>query len=310
MRVLVTGSIAFDFIMLYPGRFDEQLRPGSMSGVFAAPSMRRAYGGCAGNIAYGLKKLGNEPVLAAAVGDDFELYRQRLDEFGIDNTNLITAAGEFTACAYIVTDTENNQITIFHPGAMNKAHEQNIAATAATCEWAIVSPNGKAGMLKHARILAKEKVPYIFDPGQGLPLFDGDELGKMFIRASCAIFNHDEFSLFCKKTGMSKTAATAKVDTLIVTNGEHGSTIFNGGEKINIDAVVLGSTIDPTGCGDAYRAALLHGLLRRWKWADIGRFASLIAGIKARTNGGQNYDINQKSALNKFRKLFGKTPSG
>ena len=309
MRVLVTGSIAFDFIMLYPGRFDEQLRPGSMSGVFAAPSMRRAYGGCAGNIAYGLKKLGNEPVLAAAVGDDFELYRQRLDEFGIDNTNLITAAGEFTACAYIVTDTENNQITIFHPGAMNKAHEQNIAAAAATCDWAIVSPNGKAGMLKHTRILAKEKIPYIFDPGQGLPLFNGNELGKMFAGASCAIFNRDEFSLFCKKTGMSESAAAAKVDTLIVTNGEHGSIIFNGGEKITIDAVVLGLTMDPTGCGDAYRAALLHGLLRQWKWSDIGRFASLIAGIKALSDGGQNYDINLKDALNKFRKLFGKAPS-
>ena len=167
MRVLVTGSIAFDFIMLYPGRFDEQLRPGAMSGVFAAPSMRRAYGGCAGNIAYGLKKLGNEPVLAAAVGDDFELYRQRLDEFGIDNINLLTAAGEFTARAYIVTDAENNQITIFHPGAMDKAHEQNIAATAATCEWAIVSPNGKAGMLKHASTLAKKKVPIFLTPVKG-----------------------------------------------------------------------------------------------------------------------------------------------
>ena len=213
MKILVTGSIAFDFIMHYPGRFEEQLSSGKMNGVFAVPFMHRAYGGCAGNIAYALKKLDNEVILAAAVGNDYDSYRKRFDMLGISNAHLLEVKEAFTAQAYILTDAENNQMTIFHPGAMDQAHEQDNEYSAAS-DWAIVSPNGK-NAIKHAEVLAASKTPFIFDPGQGIPLFDKDELVQMF---SAAVFNHDEFSLFKEKTGMETINMSDKAEWGMLTS--------------------------------------------------------------------------------------------
>ena len=310
MRALISGSVAFDFIMHFPGRFADNLDVGRRHGLsvaFTTPTMRRAFGGCAGNIAYGLKRLGDEPILAATTGGDFAPYRERLDGLGIGRAAVREYADAFTAQAYIVTDNENSQITLFHPGAMNFAHEIDLeSALPPDCGAAIVSPNGREGMLAHADELARRGIPLILDLGQAVGLFNGEEIRRMLGRASMAIFNRHELDLAAKAAEMTEDEAAEMVDALVVTDGERGSQARINGEVVSAGAVILGETRDPTGCGDAFRAGMLHGILRGWEWRDILDFSALVAGVKALSNGGQEYELTPESARELFREKFGR----
>ena len=312
MRALVSGSLAFDFIMHFPGRFADHLDVGRRRGVsvaFNTPTMRRAYGGCAGNIAYGLKQLGDQPVLAATVGADFAPYRARLRGLGISDAAALEFSDAFTAQAYIVTDNENSQITLFHPGAMNFAHKIDIGrvvAEAGECDIAIVSPNGREGMLAHARALAERDARLALDVGQAVGLFSGAEIRQMLDFAGIAIFNSHEFAQAAKVADLDEGRAAAMVEALVITDGERGSRATVGGRTFAADAVILGETRDPTGCGDAFRAGMLHGATRGWEWRDILDFAALVAGVKAQCDGGQEYEISPESAREQFRRRFGR----
>ena len=314
MRALISGSLAFDFIMHFPGRFADHLDVGRRRGVsvaFTAPTMRRAFGGCAGNIAYGLKKLGDQPVVAATVGADFAPYRARLRALEISDAAVREYADAFTAQAYIVTDNENSQITLFHPGAMNFAHDIDLGETLADsgeCDIAVVSPNGREGMLAHAAALAERGARVVLDVGQAVGLFSGAELRKMLEFAAVAIFNSHEFALTAKAAGLDESRAAAMTEALVVTDGERGSRAMVGGKTFAAKAVILGETRDPTGCGDAFRAAMLHGAMRGWEWQDILDFSALVAGVKAQSDGGQEYEISPESAREQFQKHFGRTP--
>ena len=322
MRALVSGSLAFDFIMHFPGRFADHLDVGRRHGIsvaFTTPTMRRAFGGCAGNIAYGLKKLGDDPLMAATAGADFAPYRARLTALGVSVAGVREYAESFTAQAYIVTDNENSQITLFHPGAMNFAHEVDIAALAESeCagdknkggnggEVAIISPNGREGMLAHAESLSARGFRVVWDVGQAVGLFDGAELRRMLECATYAIFNRHEFDLTAKAAGLDEASASALVEALVITDGERGSRALVGGEAFSADAVILGETRDPTGCGDAFRAGMLHGIMRGWGWRDILDFSALVAGVKAGCDGGQEYEISAESARELFRRRFGRS---
>ena len=315
MRALVSGSLAFDFIMHFPGRFADHLDVGRRHGVsvaFTTPTMRRAFGGCAGNIAYGLKKLGDDPVMAATVGADFAPYRARLQSLDISAAGVREHADAFTAQAYIVTDNENSQITLFHPGAMNFAHEVDVAALADSAggmkagDLAIISPNGREGMLAHAESLSARGFRVVWDVGQAVGLFNGGELRRMLECASFAIFNRHEFDMTAKAAEMDENEAAEMVEGLVITDGEGGSRALVGGEEIAADAVILGETRDPTGCGDAFRAGMLHGIMRGWAWRDILDFSALVAGVKAQCDGGQEYEISPESAREMFRQRFGR----
>ena len=318
MRALVSGSVAFDFIMHFPGRFAEHLDVGNRHGVsvaFTTPTMRRAFGGCAGNIAYGLRALGDAPVLAATAGGDFAPYRARLEGLGIATAGLREYPDAFTAQAYIVTDDENSQITLFHPGAMNFAHEIDVVALAegegdegdgVGVEIAMVSPNGREGMLAHMEALAERGVCVVLDVGQATGLFEGGELRRMMGWADYAIFNRHEFELTAKAAGLDEREAAEMVRGLVITDGERGSRAVVEGEAYEARALVLGATRDPTGCGDAFRAGMLHGMMRGWGWRDILDFSALIAGVKAQSSGGQEYEVSAESARRLFRKCFGR----
>ena len=316
MRALVSGSVAFDFIMHFPGRFADHLDVGRRHGVsvaFTTPTMRRAFGGCAGNIVYGLRLLGDAPVLAATAGGDFAPYRARLEALGIATAGLREYPDAFTAQAYIVTDDENSQITLFHPGAMNFAHEIDVVALAeseredgAGVDIAIVSPNGREGMLSHMEALSSRGVRVVLDVGQAVGLFDGGELRKMLGWADCAIFNRHEFALTAKATGLDEGEVAGMAGGLVITDGERGSRAVVGGEAYEAKALVLGATRDPTGCGDAFRAGMLHGMMRDWDWRDILDFSALLAGVKAQSDGGQEYKISAELSRELFRKHFGR----
>lgn len=275
--------------------------------AFTTPTMRRAFGGCAGNIAYGLKRLGDEPVLAATAGGDFAPYRARLEALGIGCAGVREYADAFTAQAYIVTDDEHSQITLFHPGAMNFAHELDAAALLpADCGVAMVSPNGRDGMLAHAEVLSRRGVRLIADVGQAVGLFNGAELRRLLGFADMAIFNCHELDLATKAMELTEAEAAEMVAALVVTDGERGSRAVMNGEVLTAGAVMLGATRDPTGCGDAFRAGMLHGILRDWPWRDILDFSALVAGVKAGHDGGQEYELTPGLARRLFREKFGR----
>ena len=305
-RPLITGSLAYDFIMAHPGRFGEQIRPGrrrAISVAFTAPQMRRAFGGCAGNIAYSLSLLGANPILMATVGDDFSPYRARLKKLGIDDSHVRTISGSFTAQAFIITDQDGGQITLFHPGAMEFAHRQK-PADAEKSALAIVAPNGREGMLAHARALADAKTPFIFDPGQGLSLFSADELITLMTLADFAIFNRHEWELMRARVGKTERILSKMVRALIITDGARGSRIRAEEESAIAPAVMLGETADPTGCGDAYRAGLIYAMMRKWNWQTAARFASVIAGFKALSHGGQGHRFSRLQLRKTYRQIF------
>ncbi|MBE8158784.1 MAG: carbohydrate kinase family protein [Betaproteobacteria bacterium] len=305
-EVLVTGSLAFDYIMRIGGRFSERLSGPAAAGfsaAFIAPSMRRSFGGCAGNIAYGLRQLGGAPLLMAAVGEDFAPYRHYLTARGIGDSHLLEIKGALTAQAFVISDDDDSQLIFFHPGATDEAHRQSAAGLPVPPQFATVSPNGREGMLRFGRELAAAKTPFIFDPGQAVGLFSDGELEEMVSLCQIAIFNHDEYAYCRKKTD---AVPAGKNSALIITRGDAGSEISAGGKTHRTAAVKFGKTADTTGCGDAYRAGLIYGALREWKWPQIIQFASVVAGVKAECTGGQGYEITAAEAEARRRRVFGK----
>ena len=305
-EILVTGSLAFDYIMRIGGRFSERLSGPAAAGfsaAFVAPSMRRLFGGCAGNIAYGLRQLGGAPVLMATVGEDFLPYRKYLAACGIDDSHVLEIKGALTAQAFLASDDDESQLIFFHPGATGEAHRQSAAELPAPPQLAIVAPNGREGMLRFGRELAAAKTPFIFDPGQAVGLFSGEELKEMLSLCQIAIFNQDEYAFCQKQTG--EIPAGEKL-AVITTRGDAGSEVLAGGKTHRVAAAKFGETADTTGCGDAYRAGLIYGVLRGWQWLEIIQFAAVIAGIKAACTGGQGYNITAEDAAAHCRRIFGK----
>ena len=310
MTTLVTGSIAYDTIMVFPDRFRNHLLPDQLhilNVCFLTPQMRREFGGTAGNIGYNLKLLGDEPLLMATVGEDIEPYFSRLDALGIARAHLKRIGGEFTAQAFITTDLDDNQITAFHPGAMNYSHENRIDASLGA-RLAIIGPDGKEGMLQHSRQCAEHRIPFLFDPGQGLPMFSREELLEMVRLADFLAVNDYEGKLLEEKTGRSLEDLARELKALVATRGANGSTIHAGGRTFEIPAVAAAAVVDPTGCGDAYRSGLLYGITRGWDWEKTGRLASLMGSIKIAQRGPQNHRPSKDEIAERYKKAFGASP--
>ena len=310
MPTLVCGSIAYDNIMVFHGRFKDHILPEQihiLNVAFLVPEMRREFGGCAGNIAYNLKLLGGDPLIMATVGEDAAPYLARLDALGLSRTHVRQVDACFTAQAFITTDLDDNQITAFHPGAMSFSH-QNRISDAPPASLAIVAPDGREGMLRHASDLAGAGTPFIFDPGQGLPMFSGPELINFLDLAKYACFNDYEAKLLCDRTGLSLEQLAGKLEALIVTRGSEGSHIYSGGVRINIPCVAAKQVVDPTGCGDAYRAGLLHGIAEGWDWEKTGQLAAVMGSIKVASRGGQNHGPSRAEIGNCFAAAFGSQP--
>ena len=307
MKILVTGSIAYDTIMVFPDRFRNHLLADQLhilNVCFLTPEMRREFGGTAGNIAYNLKLLGEAPLLMATVGEDIEPYFARLAELGIEAKQLKRIPGQFTAQAFITTDMDDNQITAFHPGAMDHSHENRIGPELGA-GLAIIGPDGKDGMLEHSRQCARHGIPFLFDPGQGLPMFSGEELLEMVRLATYLAVNDYEGKMLAEKTGRPLQSLAGDLKALIVTLGSLGSQVYAGGKCIEIPLVKADAEVDPTGCGDAYRAGLLYGIARGWDWEKTGRLASLMGAIKIASRGPQNHRPSQAEIGDRFKKAFG-----
>lgn len=291
MSVLICGSLAFDTIMTFEGRFAEQILPSQLHILnvsFLVPGLRREYGGCAGNIAYGLRQLGSPAVPLAMVGNDAQNYLLRMQGLGVDTRFIGIKADNYTAQAMIMTDRDNNQITAFHPGAMAQAH-QNAVPREAGIELAIVSPDGRDAMLQHAQQLHDAGIPFVFDPGQGLPMFNGEELRRFIELATWVTVNDYEGKMLSDRTGLDFEAIAQQVKGLIVTLGEQGCEVWEQGQKTLVPPVKAAEVIDPTGCGDAFRAALLHGLLQGWSLVRCAELGNRIGAAKIASRGGQNY---------------------
>lgn len=306
MRALICGSVAYDNIMVFPGRFQDHILPEQIHILnisFPVPEMRREFGGCAGNIAYNLKLIGGDPLVMATVGDDAGPYLERMDRFGLLRTHVRQIPGSFTAQAFITTDLNSNQITAFHPGAMSFSH-MNKVTQAQGIDLGIVAPDGREGMLQHARDLAAAGIPFIFDPGQALPLFDGDDLLEFLDLADYACFNDYEMKLTCDRTGRSVEQLTMLVEALVVTKGADGSEIYVGDKCLSIPCVQAESIVDPTGCGDAYRAGLLYGIMNKWDWIRTGRLAALMGAYKIAVRGTQNHVMTREQIGQHYLQLF------
>ena len=294
MPTLICGSLAFDTIMVFPDRFKNYILPDQihiLNVCFVNPELRREFGGCAGNIAYNLKLLGGDPLPMGTVGKDFSDYRQRLVALGISDEHILEIPELYSAQCSITTDQDNNQITAFHPGAMGEAH-RNSVANANGVALGIVAPDGKEAMIQHAHDFAAESIPFMFDPGQNLPLFSKDELMTFLDQATWCVMNDYESQLMMNTTGESINTLAQQVDALIVTRGGEGSVVYTDGDEIEIPTVNVDQAIDPTGCGDAYRAGLLLGLEKGWDWQTSGRVGSLIGAIKVQQEGTQNHQFS------------------
>ena len=290
-RALICGSVAFDNIMVFEGRFKDQILADQihiLNVSFLVPRLRREFGGCAGNIAYNLKLLGDPGYPMATVGRDFALYREWMQQTGVPADYLRTVESEHTAQAFITTDLDDNQITAFHPGAMQHAH-LNTVSDASGVALGIVAPDGRDGMLEHAAQFAQAKIPFIFDPGQGLPMFGAEELQRFLSQARWVTVNDYEWQLLQQKSRWSVADMTARIEALIVTLGAAGSVIHTRGEQILIPAAPVREVVDPTGCGDAFRAGLIHGLLHGLDWRATGHIASLMGAMKVEARGTQNH---------------------
>ena len=302
MSALITGSMAYDTIMVFHDYFKNHILPDQvhiLNVSFLVPELRREFGGCAGNIAYNLKLLGKEPLPMATVGQDFGPYREWLQRCGIDQRYLREVEGTYTAQAYITTDLDDNQITAFHPGAMSHAHPNRVPVDAGI-EIGIVAPDGREGMIQHAEQFHEAGIPFIFDPGQGTPMFEGDELIRFIELATWAIFNDYEAKLVQEKTRLTPELISDDVDAVVVTKGAEGSVVYIDRQPIHIPPAKVEKVVDPTGCGDAYRAGVLFGLLENYDWETIGAIASLMGAIKVEHAGTQNH----RFSLDQFRQRF------
>ncbi len=307
MTALITGSMAYDTIMVYPGEFSDSILPDKvhmLNVAFLVPELRREFGGCAGNIAYNLHLLGGKGQAMATVGGDFAPYRARWQDLGIDMSRLLEVPETFTAQAFITTDLKDNQITAFHPGAMNEAHRQSVP-TDGSVTLGTVSPDGRDGMIQHAREFAEAGIPFLFDPGQGLPMFNGEELLDFIDKATWVAVNDYEAQMIAERTGESVEVLARRVEAFIVTRGGEGSHIHTAGEVISIPAAKPEQIVDPTGCGDAYRAGLLYGLLNDYGWERTGRIASLMGAIKIAHPGTQNHRFTPAEFERKLAMAFG-----
>ena len=306
-KALICGSLAFDTIMVFDDRFKNHLLPDKLHMLnvsFLTLQMRREFGGCAGNIAYNLKLLGDPGYVMATVGHDFGTYADWMDRHGVPRDYLRSIDTEHTGQAFITTDLDNNQITAFHPGAMGHSH-LNSVADATGVALGIVSPDGRDGMIAHAAQFAAAGIPFIFDPGQGLPMFGGDDLRAFIEQATWVTVNDYEWSLMAERTGWSEADIASRVAALVVTRGAEGSTIYTDGQRIDIPPVVATQVVDPTGCGDAYRAGLIHGLLHGLPWETTGRIASLIGAIKIESRGTQNHSFTLQQFKDRYQASFG-----
>jgi adenosine kinase len=304
---LICGSLAFDKIMQYHGRFADALMADHLHKVnvsFLVPTLRTEYGGCAANIAYNLKMLGGDPLIMATIGQDGGEYLERFDTLGISTRAIRKISHAYTAQCFVTADQDNNQINAFHPGAMQFAHENNVA-DAGPLAIAIIAPDGRDGMLKHAADCATHKVPFMFDPGQQLPMFSGEELIDLINKASYVAANDYEFDMMLDRTGLTLADIASRLKALIVTRGEKGSEIYAGGERHEIPCVPASAVVDPTGCGDAYRAGLLHGITSGYDWPTTGRLASLLGAIKIAHQGGQNHVFTAAEIGERFEAAFG-----
>jgi adenosine kinase len=307
MSILICGSIAYDNIMVFPGRFSDHILPEQihiLNVSFLVPELRREFGGCAGNIAYNLKMLGSEPLVMGAVGDDSPPYLERLKRLGIKLDSVRRVPGTLTAQAFITTDLDDNQITAFHPGAMNHSHENRITRDLGV-KLAIVAPDGREGMLRHARELADLGIPFMFDPGQGLPMFSGEELLAFVAQASYLALNDYEGRMLEERSGRKLEELALKLKALILTRGAEGSIIYADGKRFDIPCAKAAAVVDPTGCGDAYRAGLLYGIASGFDWQKTGRLASLMGAIKVASRGGQNHSAGRDEIRRLYRQNFG-----
>jgi adenosine kinase len=307
MTALICGSLAYDTVMVFEGRFSEHILPDRIQMLnvsFLAPHMRRNFGGCAGNIAYNLRLLGGKGLVMATVGHDFDPYEAWLTQRDIALTHVRRVATAFTAQAYITTDLDDNQITAFHPGAMDHSHENRVG-DAAGIKLGIVAPDGRQGMIEHAAQFSAAGLPFIFDPGQGLPMFNGEELRGFIEYADWVAVNDYEASLLTERTGWSAEEIASKVRALIVTRGGKGSRIHADGRQFEIPPAPVAKVADPTGCGDAYRAGLIHGLQRGLDWATTGRIASLAGAIKIEHHGTQLHSYDRAGFEARYRSSFG-----
>ena len=309
MTALICGSAAYDNIMVFEDSFKNHILPDQihiLNVAFLVPRLRREFGGCATNIAYNLKLLGGDPLPMATVGQDFEPYRQWLTRCGIRQDHIRVLDDVFTAQAFITTDLDANQITAFHPGAMNHS-EINRVTDAKGVKIGMVSPDGRTGMVEHAAQFANSRIPFIFDPGQGMPMFNGDDLRLFIKECTWVTVNDYEWQLLKDRTGWDVADITSQAEALIITLGAKGSVIHTKKQSYEIPTVTPKSVEDPTGCGDAYRAGLLYGLSNELDWETTGRIASLMGAIKIEQHGTQNHSFTRKQFEERFKAAFGRT---
>ncbi|TPW11546.1 MAG: adenosine kinase [Halothiobacillaceae bacterium] len=307
MTALICGSFAYDSIMVFHDRFKNHILPDKVHMLnvsFLVPELRREFGGCAGNIAYNLKLLGGKPLPMATVGSDFLPYAQWMDQHGIDRRYVTEKPGSYTGQAFITTDLDDNQITAFHPGAMSLSHENRVP-TEEKITIGIVSPDGRQGMVDHAEQFAELDIPFIFDPGQGMPMFEGGDLLRFIEQARWVTVNDYEAELLFERTGKSPHEIAERVDALIVTLGGEGSHIYTRKHRIEIPAAAIKAVADPTGCGDAFRAGLLYGLMNGMDWETTGRIAALMGAIKIENHGTQNHSPSRDEIAARFKENFG-----
>ncbi len=309
MSALICGSFAYDTIMVFHDHFKNHILSDQvhiLNVSFLVPEMRREFGGCAGNIAYNLHLLGGEGKAMGTVGTDFAPYAEWMDRCGIDRSHVRVVDGQYTAQAYITTDQDDNQITAFHPGAMNFAHLNQVGDVEGVT-IGLVSPDGRQGMVEHAEQFAEAGIPFVFDPGQGMPMFDGADLMRFAEQATWLAFNDYEAKLMQERTGRTMRALTELVEAVIVTRGGEGSSIYTKKEQFMVPAVPVKSLEDPTGCGDAYRAGLLYGLMNGKDWHTTGRIAALMGAAKIEVAGTQNHRFTLDEFEQRFVEAFGFT---
>jgi adenosine kinase len=304
---LICGSVAYDSIFVFGDRFKHHILPDKIHMLnvsFLVPQMRREFGGCAGNIAYSLRLLGDTGLPMATVGRDFASYAEWMDGNGVPRDHVKLIESEHTAQGFVITDLDDNQIWAFHPGAMQLSH-QNSVSDARGITVGIVAPDGREGMVQHAAQFAAAKIPFIFDPGQGLPMFGKEDLERFVAQATWVAVNEYEWQVIQQRTGWTLKDVVSQVDALIVTLGSQGSTIHTKDGAITIPCAIPEAVVDPTGCGDAYRAGLLHGLLHGLDWETTGRIASLLGAIKIETRGPQNHRFTRGSFAERLEQSFG-----
>lgn len=307
MHTLICGSIAYDTIMVFNDHFKNHILPEKihiLNVAFLVPDMRREFGGCAGNIAYNLQMIGGAPLIMATVGDDHQPYAYRLEKLELTQTHVRHVRDTFTAQAFITTDLADNQITAFHPGAMNFSHHNHVT-DAADVGLGIIAPDGRDGMVQHAREFYETGIPFLFDPGQGLPMFNGEELLDFIDKADYVAVNDYEGQLLQERTGRTLAALAQLVKGLVVTKGAAGSVIYSDGQQIEIPCVKPDELVDPTGCGDAYRAGLLYGIANGMDWKATGQLGSLMGALKIAQRGGQNHSFSRDEIGQRYFEAFG-----